>query len=472
MRKEKIDYTPTLDDLEGVSAELARRDFLEFILFTKPDFQVNWHHEYIAQKLQDFVDGNIKNLMVFLPTQVGKSEMATRRLPAYILGKYPDSRVAICSYSGDRAEEFSADVQRIIDSPQYERTFPETKLSNGHDGYKRTKEKFDVVKHNGYLAATGIGGLLNGISADWLILDDTVKNRQEAVSLAIQKRNNGWWDSVAKLRLDNNGQILIVNTRWDEDDLAGYIFKANEFDFETIVFPAVKVDDNNPDDPRQIGEALWPEKHSRERYEAQKKANPVVFEALQQQNPGVPTEILVYPKPWKQIERMPDYSRFYGLDLGFSTSPDCLVECQLDGNRAFFHEIFYNTGNDTDTLAIKIKAAGAESGPIYVDKSNPRLIEDLQKRGINAQPAVGGPGSLGAGILFMQSLDIHVTADSTNAWMEKKKYQYPTGPDNLPVPGADPIKNFDHFMDAGRYGVYSYATIGGIAIYESTGDFY
>lgn len=481
MRRENIDYQATVGDIESISAELARRDFLEFILYTKPDFVVNWHHEFIARKMQDFVDGKIKNLMVFLPTQVGKSEMATRRLPAYLLGKYPNKRIGVISNADTKAKAFNLNVQKIIDSNEYKKCFPDTKLATGKDKCKRTENVFDIVGKNGGMESYGVSGPAAGSSFDFLILDDTIKNLQDAVSIAIQKRNNNAWDAVLKLRLDNNSQIIIVNTRWAEDDLVGYILKSREFDFEVIVFPALKVDDNNPDDPREIGEALWPEKHSRERYEAQKLANPVVFETVQQQNPGVPTEILVYPKPWKQIEEMPDYSKFYGMDFGFSTSPDCLVECMINGNMAYLRELFYETGkyiseqddnSGTDALANKIKSVGAAKGPIYCDSAHPRTIADLQARGINALPCVKGPGSLGAGILFLQGLSIHLTENSTDAWLEKKKYQYPTGPDNKPIPGADPIKAFDHFMDAARYGLYSYSILGGITIFESKGDFY
>lgn len=470
MRREAINLT--WNDYHDLFAELARREFLDFILYTKPDFRVNWHHKFIASKLQDFIYGKIKRLMIFLPTQVGKSEIGTRRLPPYLLGKYPDRNVGVISANDTKAKAFNVNVQKIIDSEKYKRIFPDTRLGSGKDKCKRTENVFQIVGHNGGLESYGINGPAAGSSFYYLILDDVIKNRQDACSLAIQKRNNNNWDSVLKLRLDNDSQILALNTRWDEDDLVGYILKSKEFDFEIIIFPALKVDDNNPDDPRKIGEALWPEKHSRERYEAQRLANPVVFEALQQQNPGVPPDILVYPKPWKQIIEMPDYSHFYGLDLGYSIAPDCLVECMLNGGRAYLRELFYDTGNDTDSLANKIKAAGAEKGPVYVDKSQPRLIEDMQIRGVNAKAAVGGPNSLKAGIIYLQSLDIHLTADSINAWLEKKKYQWPVGSDNRPLKGADPIDNYNHFMDAARYGLYSYSIEGGIVIYESKGDYY
>lgn len=449
-------------DLEEVKREIARRSLLEFTKYMKPDYQVNWHHRLVAEKLDAFIRGEIKHLAIFMPTQTGKSELSSRRLPAYLLGKFPNKRIGITSYSHPRAAQFNRDVQRIIDTSEYQGLFPKTCISkknvrdDAHRGELRNADIFEIIGERGYLVSTGIGGALTGFSLDILILDDTVKNRADAMSIAVQKRNNDWWDAVAKTRLDNSGQILIINTRWDEDDLAGYILKKKEFDFEVIVLPALKVDNENPEDPREIGEALWEAKHSRKRYEAQKLANPVVFEALQQQNPGTPTEILVYPKPWKQIEEMPGYSEFWGLDFGFS-SPAALIRCMVKDNKGYIEEKLYKTGLDIDELAQEIKAAGVRGNTVYCDSAEPGTIKGLRKRNINA---VKSDKSLISGIMHMQSLDMHYVSTSTNLALEKKKYQYPVGPDNLPVKGADPIDNFNHLMDAIRYAFYTKASQG------------
>ena len=249
MRQDALGFT--VADLEAIDAEIDRREsekargnFLDFITYTKKDYTVNWHHRFIAKKIQDFVDNKIKNLMVFLPTQCGKSEQAARRLPAYLLGLFPDKRVGICSYSQRRAAAFGQDVQRIITSTEYQKVFPETTVSRGlktslknRNRYDCTKDKFEIVNHRGILFAVGTGGSLTGDSIDYLILDDTVKDWKQALSPAYQEGNTGWWDSVAKTRLDNDGKVIIVNTRWVEEDLSGYITASKEFDFEIIVFP-------------------------------------------------------------------------------------------------------------------------------------------------------------------------------------------------------------------------------------------
>jgi hypothetical protein len=477
----------SIDDLRNVRAELARRNFLRFILHTKKDFVTNWHHKYIAERLQLFAEGKIKHMIILLPTQVGKSEMSSRRLPAYLLGRNPDLKIGIASYSHIRAGGFCSDVQQIMSSPEYEEIFPNVKLpGTGETKQERTNKKrkeneFDIIGHRGGVYAAGRGGSWSGVTIDVSIFDDMVKDMAEAVSIAYQTKNNHWFDSTAKTRLDDRGQLLFVNTRWNEDDLVGYVMKAKEYDFEVIVFPALKVDNSNPHDPREIGEALWPWKHSRERYEKQRKANPVVFETNQQQNPGVPLDILVYPEMWEQIEEMPGYSKFYGLDFGHAVSPMCLTECQQKGEDAYARELFYVTGREmseklgkesTRALAEYIRNVGAENGPIYCDSAHPDRIEDLQILGINAVPAIKGPGSIIAGIQHMHGLNMHVTADSTNGWLEKKKYQYPAGPDNKALPGADPIDSYNHFMDSTRYAFYSHMKLYGKTAYESEVELY
>lgn len=462
MRAHKPNYNLDAFDLEEVKREIARRSLLEFTKYTMHDYQVNWHHELVGKALDDFFAGLIQYLAIFLPTQTGKSELSSRRGPAYVLGKFPDKRIGLTSYSHPRAARFSRNIQQIIDTPEYAALFPETRIprknvrTDAHGGELRNADIFEIIGRKGSLISTGIGGQLTGDSLDILIMDDTVKNRADAMSLAMQVRNNDWFDSVAKLRLDNYGQILMVNTRWDEDDLAGYILKKKEFNFKVITLPALKVNDDNPDDPRKIGEALWEAKHSRKRYEAQRQANPVVFEALGQQNPGTPTEVLVYSKPWIQIDRMPDYSEFWGLDFGFS-SPAALLKCMQKGDKAYMEEKLYKTGLDIDELARELKAAGVRGNPVYCDSAEPATIKGLRKRGINATAA---NKSLLAGIMHLQSLEVYYTSNSENLALEKKKYQYPVGTDNLPVKGADPIDNYNHLMDAARYAFFTKASAG------------
>ncbi len=106
----------------------ARTNLLDFTLYTFPTFKVNWHHRLMCQYLDRFAAGAIKRLMIFAPPRHTKSELVSRRLPAFLLGQNPDAAIIASSYSATLAEQMNRDVQRIIDSLEYKRLFPDTNL--------------------------------------------------------------------------------------------------------------------------------------------------------------------------------------------------------------------------------------------------------------------------------------------------------------------------------------------------------
>jgi hypothetical protein len=166
---------------ELTARKKAAIDYLLFVKYTKRDFIINWHHKVLAEQLQAFAEGQIKKLMVFLPPQVGKSEMSTRRLPSFLLGKYPNKKLAVCAYNQTFASKFNRDIQRIIEDTTYKNIFPGTRLNN-NDGYMKNSEVFEIVNHKGSLKTVGIGGALTGSTLDIGIVDDPIKDAMEAYS--------------------------------------------------------------------------------------------------------------------------------------------------------------------------------------------------------------------------------------------------------------------------------------------------
>ena len=168
----------------GIKAELSRRahtaTLLAFTQYTKSDYEVNWHHKVVADALDDVLRGSCRRLLVMMPPQNGKSELVSRRFPAYALGKRPELRLAAASYNADLAMDMSRDVQLIMDTPAYKQLFPHTRLSEGRDDDVKTTKQFTVVGHRGRYYATGVGGGLSGRTVDIGIIDDPIKNREEA----------------------------------------------------------------------------------------------------------------------------------------------------------------------------------------------------------------------------------------------------------------------------------------------------
>lgn len=277
--------------------EKAKDDILSFTLYTKEDYIVNWHHKYLCEKLNKFANGEIKRMMVFMPPQHGKSELTSRRLVSYMLGRNPNLRIGLCAYNATFASKFNRQIQRIVTDPLYIDVFPDTKINeknvktDAHNNYLRNSEEFEIVGYNGSLISVGVGGGISGNPVDIALIDDPIKGAEEAGSQTYREKLWEWYTSELETRLNNNSQVLVTLTRWNIDDLAGRIleYSKDEYaqDWEIVVFPRIKIDNSNPDDPREIGEVLWSEIHSLEAALEARMKNPVKFEALQQQNPKV-----------------------------------------------------------------------------------------------------------------------------------------------------------------------------------------
>lgn len=292
----------------------ARKGLFAFTVFTMPYFSPAQYHRHYYDALTKFADGDIKKLMVFMPPQHGKSEGSTRRLPAYVLGKDPDRKIAIVSYSATKSKKFNREIQRIICSSEYQEIFPETKLNSGSDvsgNFVQNTDECEIVDHRGGFKTVGVGGPLTGDPVDTLIMDDIYKDAKSAWSPTVRENVNDWYDTVAETRLHNDSQQLIVFTRWHQDDLAGKLLREqgiysedNPNGWVVIIYQAIKEGAPTEYDERNEGEALWPEKHSLEKLINVRNRNNHVFQSLYQQNPK-PLEGLMYENGFKTYSVIP-----------------------------------------------------------------------------------------------------------------------------------------------------------------------
>jgi predicted phage terminase large subunit-like protein len=252
------------EEIARVEIRLARLELLDFTAYTKPDYEINWHHERVAKALDRVLAGTCRRLMVLMPPQNGKSELVSRRFPAYAFGRKPDLRIVECSYAADLALAMSRDAQAIMATNEYQELFPGTRLADGGDQEKRTAAEFQVVGHRGVYIAAGVGGPIGGRTADIGIIDDPIKNREEAESEVMRDKLWEWYTSTFMARqFGNQGAIILCQTRWHEDDLAGRLLRlaAENTDadqWEVISLPALA---EVADKHRRVGDALWPEKY-------------------------------------------------------------------------------------------------------------------------------------------------------------------------------------------------------------------
>lgn len=385
--------------------ELAKRNLLDFTLYTKANYKVNWHHRYVCEKLDRFARGEIKKMGIAQPPQTGKSEISSRRLPAFLLGKNPDARIALCSYGAEHAQAFNRDVQRIIDSEGYRELFPDTLLNvknvatTSKGNYKRTANIFETVGHSGFLKTTGIGGALTGTTVDFGIIDDAFKDREEANSQTIRNRVWNWYTDVFESRLHNDSQQLALFTRWHEDDLIGRILDRDGKiedggEWEYVALPALKEHNNNPDDPREIGEALWEERHSRERMEKIRDKSPITFASLYQQRPAPAEGHLIKKGYFKryQLNELPEGVNHCYIDTATSEAelknndPTGILVYRVWRNRLYLVQFIKGRWSMPDLIE-KIKWVAerwlnGRSSTIYIEnKSNGRSTKQLLDEG-------------------------------------------------------------------------------------------
>lgn len=276
--------------------ELSRRNLSDFTNYTKPDFIEGWFNQIIARELQQFyhdvVAGKQPRLIIQAPPRSGKSELFSRRFPAWAFGQNPNLQIIAASYSTDLASRMNRDVQRIIDSEEYQGVFPETTLNGKNiatvSGQSlRNSEIFEIVGHAGAYRSAGVGAGITGMGADIGIIDDPVKDAKEANSQTIRDAVWDWYTTTFYTRLSPKSGILLGMTRWHEDDLAGRLLRemANDGDQWRIVsFPAIAEED---EEFRLEGEALHPERYDLERLTKIKKAvGSQAWNALYQQRPS------------------------------------------------------------------------------------------------------------------------------------------------------------------------------------------
>ena len=306
---------------EVCGAERAIPSFEEFAMSVYPFLEMTPFHRTYYAVLEAYARGRIRKLIVSVPPQHGKSVGATTLLPAYMLGLDPDMRIAIASYSGTLASKFNRRVQRILESREYSEIFPDTTIKQGAKpaGYIRTSDEVEIIGYKGELISVGREGSLTGNRVDCFILDDLYKDAMEAQSPVVRENCWEWYTSVVRTRMHNASRELIVFTRWHEEDLIGTLCRTEPCRVMTSMsdiddvrndewlvlnFEALKATPPTDLDPRQMGEALWPEQQSVELLQAKRRLDAVRFEAMYQGHPTT-REGLLYGDGFRTYSELP-----------------------------------------------------------------------------------------------------------------------------------------------------------------------
>ena len=388
-------------DLGRVRLCLARRCMADFALYTDSRFEMGWHHRLLCGALDRFAAKELRRLMVFLPPRHGKSELVSRKLPAFIFGRDPDASIIAASYSADLAQRMNRDAQRAMGSPEYARLFPGTRLAGKGDraargGHLRNTDMFEVVGRRGTYRCAGVGGGITGMGGDYIIVDDPIKNREEANSLACRDSLWEWFASTLYTRQEKGASILLAQTRWHEDDLAGRLLGLARKDpsadqWEVISLPAICEGEGRADgDPREEGMALWPGRYSHaELMKAKATIGSYEWQALYQQRPQPPGGA-IFRREWMggTYRALPAGARMIqSWDLPFKNS-EASAKCAgivmaRKGAELFMLDCVNDKMGFTESVAA-IKALTAKhpkaAAKVVEDRANgPAIISYLRK---------------------------------------------------------------------------------------------
>lgn len=262
----------------------AHQDFGAYcLLMGSPSYTMAPHHHLIADTLEKVERGEIKRLIISMPPRHGKTMEVSEFFPAWYFGRHPDHQIIQAGYSDDLAAASGRKVRDQFLDPIFHAIFPRARLNPASSSCSEfaTTEK-------GLYRASGIGGSITGRGAHILIIDDPIKNREEAESQVIREKHKAWFSSTAYTRLMPGGAIILVLTRWHVDDLAGWQLKEHADEGWTVLSLKAIAESNDPLG-RKEGEALWPGQFSAKDLARIKRAlSPRDWAALYQQSPYVP----------------------------------------------------------------------------------------------------------------------------------------------------------------------------------------
>lgn len=300
---------------DAALAMMSQR-LIPYCIGMMPSFRVGQHHRLIASKLEAVERGEIDRLMILAPPRHGKSLLTSEYFPSWYLGKNPGHQVMHITYGQDLASSFGRKIRNILLEPSFKSTFPICNLSQD----SQSASQF-ATNEKGIYTAIGVGGACTGLGADCLILDDPLKNRQDAESKTIRQNLLDFYKSTAFTRLMPGGRIVLIQTRWHPEDLAGYLLDTEGDQWTVINLPALA--EENDLLGRLPGQALWPEQFDEKALERIRNTiGEREFASLYQQRP-VPVSGNIVKREHLKYEKKPHGARItLGVDLAISEKED------------------------------------------------------------------------------------------------------------------------------------------------------
>ena len=295
----------------------ARNSLASYCILSSPRFEEAPHIRLMIDKLEAVDRGEISRLMIFMPPRHGKSFLTAQRFPAWYLGRHPDRFVISASYGQELADDFGREVRNLIADPLHQLIFPECMISED----SASMHRFNIHAGGTYYAV-GRGGAVTGRGAHLFLIDDPLKDAEEARSETIRRTLQTWYAHVAYTRLAPGGAIVLIQTRWHMDDLAGWQLREHlDEGWEIVSLPALAEEE---DSFRKEGEALWPARFPLESLQRTRQAiGGAAWQSLYQQRPVAATGAVFKREWWRQYKDLPELNFvLQSWDTAFKTGSE------------------------------------------------------------------------------------------------------------------------------------------------------
>lgn len=287
IEERRIKLELRLAQLEAI--ELRRKKFLPYVRHMWPDFIAGRHHEIIAEKFEAVAEGKLRRLIITMPPRHTKSEFASFLLPSWMMGRNPKMKIIQATHTAELAVGFGRKVKNLIETDEYAEIFPDTQLAID----SKAAGRWNTSKGGDY-HALGVGGAMAGKGADLCIIDDP-HSEADALSQTALQYAYEWFTSGPRQRLQPGGSIIVVMTRWGDNDLVANLLeaqakKSGTDQWEIVNFPAIM----------PSGKPCWPEMWPLAELEATKASIPLAKWNAQYQQDPTSDEVSIIKREWWQ----------------------------------------------------------------------------------------------------------------------------------------------------------------------------
>jgi predicted phage terminase large subunit-like protein len=378
-------------------AKIHMRNFVPYV--TEGMHMPAPHHRIICDALDRAVRGKVQRLIIAAPPAHAKSVYTSHNFPAFWLGNHPKDKIIAASHTQPFAAEIGGKVRSLVGNPLYKQLF---ELEVSAD--TRAKDRWDTTAGGEYYT-TGVNGTVVGRRANLILIDDPYKSKQLAYSPGERKKISDWYFTDVEPRLLPGGVVIVIATRWHEDDLSGELLKKSEKGdiepFELISLPAICEDPENDPMGRAYGEALWPSQYPLERLRKLESGmpDPDEWNALFQQKPKPSATGEIKSEWFGKFDKLPNdepYLRIVSWDTAGTTNErsDYTVGLAISiglKSRHFFITDMYREKREFHNLMRDIPAFNNKGEPAHAvlienKGTGTSLIQVLRNAGQNIIP--------------------------------------------------------------------------------------